>query len=95
MMSLQLKSMLVVAMGWLSGTQAFALDKVDGAYQIANADQLVEFATIVNNGENDANGVLTADIDMTGVAWTPPSTISSMRVRKSGLASSVSWTAAV
>lgn len=32
MMSLQLKSMLVVAMGWLSGTQAFALDKVDGAY---------------------------------------------------------------
>ena len=71
MMSLQLKSMLVVAMGWLSGTQAFALDKVDGAYQIANADQLVEFATIVNNGENDANGVLTADIDMTGVAWTP------------------------
>ena len=71
MMSLKLKSMLVVAIGWLSGTQAFALDKVDGAYQIANADQLVEFATIVNNGENDANGVLTADIDMTGVSWTP------------------------
>ena len=71
MMSLQLKSMLVAAMGWLAGTQAFALDKVDGAYQIANADQLVEFATIVNNGENDANGVLTSDIDMTGVAWTP------------------------
>lgn len=68
---LQMKTMLLVAIGWLTGTQAFALDKVDGTYQIANADQLVEFSTIVNNGENDANGVLTADIDMTGVAWTP------------------------
>ena len=70
-MRINFKSLLVVAIGWLSGTYAFALDKVDGAYQIANAADLVEFAAIVNGGEINANGVLTADIDMTDVAWTP------------------------
>ena len=49
----------------------WALDQVDGVYQIANGDDLVEFAGIVNGGENGANAVLTADIDMTGKTWTP------------------------
>lgn len=70
-MRIKLQSLLVVAIGWLTGTQAFALDKVDGVYQIANAADLVEFSAIVNGGEINANAVLTADIDMTDVAWTP------------------------
>ncbi len=70
-MKLNFKSVLAVAIGWLSGTCAFALDQVDGVYQIASATDLVEFAAVVNGGENGANAVLTADIDMNGVAWTP------------------------
>ena len=70
-MKLNFKSVLAVAIGWLSGTCAFALDQVDGIYQIASATDLVEFAAVVNGGENGANAVLTADIDMNGVAWTP------------------------
>ncbi len=70
-MSINLKSMLVMAFAWLSGINAFALDQVDGVYQIGTAADLVEFANIVNGGENGANAVLTADIDMTDVAWTP------------------------
>ena len=50
---------------------AFALDKVDGVYQIGTADELIEFANIVNGGENDANAVLTADIDMDGKDFVP------------------------
>ena len=70
-MKCNFKSVLAVAIGWLSGTCAFALDQKDGIYQVATATDLVEFATIVNGGENGANAVLTADIDMTDVAWTP------------------------
>ena len=70
-MKLNFKTVLAVAIGWLSGTCAFALDQVDGVYQIASATDLVEFAAVVNGGEDGANAVLTADIDMTGVAWTP------------------------
>ena len=39
---------------------------VDGAYQITTAEGLVQFASIVNGGELDANAVLTADLDMGG-----------------------------
>ncbi len=39
----------------------------NGVYEISNAAQLEEFATIVNHGNNKANAVLTADIDMAGV----------------------------
>ena len=49
-----------------------ALEKdADGIYQISDADGLVEFAALVNGGEAAANAVLTADIDLTGVSWTP------------------------
>lgn len=49
---------------------AWALDEVDGCYQIGTAQDLVDFATLVNEGKDAANAVLTADIDMTGVEWT-------------------------
>ena len=42
---------------------AYALDKKDGVYQIGTADDLEEFAALVNGGEVYANAVLTADID--------------------------------
>ncbi len=70
-MNMKFRTVLVMALGWLCGTCAFALEKVDGVYQIASAADLVEFATLVNGGENAANAALTADIDMTDVAWTP------------------------
>ena len=43
----------------------------EGVYEISNAAELEEFAAIVNGGENTANAVLTADIDMDNVTHTP------------------------
>ena len=40
------------------------LKKVDGVYQIATVADLKAFAELVNNGEVNANAVLTADIDL-------------------------------
>ena len=48
-----------------------AFEPVDGYYQIANGTQLRWFAEKVNSGSYAANAVLTADIDMTGIEWTP------------------------
>lgn len=41
---------------------------VDGVYQLATADDLVTFSKIVNLGGSNQNAVLTADINMEGVA---------------------------
>ncbi|MBQ9524575.1 MAG: hypothetical protein IJR69_05605 [Bacteroidaceae bacterium] len=49
--------MMVVSMS------AYALDKVNGVYQIGTAADLEEFAVLVNGGEVFANAVLTTDID--------------------------------
>ncbi len=50
---------------------AFALTPDgNGLYRISNATELEEFAAIVNDGNNTANAVLTADIDMDGVVHT-------------------------
>ena len=53
---------------------ANTMAQVDGVYQINAAQQLVNFATIVNSGATDAKAVLTADIDLSEVitnnAWT-------------------------
>ena len=53
---------------------AAQLEKVDGVYQIANAYNLASFAAVVNAGENDADAVVTADINLADVitsdAWT-------------------------
>lgn len=54
----------------MTGANAWALDEVDGCYQIGTAQDLVDFATLVNEGKAEAQAVLTADIDLTGVEWT-------------------------
>ena len=50
----------------------------DNPYQIATADDLLEFAKLVNGGKTDADAVLTADIDLSEIcgeefdsSWTP------------------------
>ncbi len=49
----------------------WALDQVGGVYQIGTAQDLVDFAALVNDGTTGANAVLTTDIDLTGQTWTP------------------------
>ena len=70
-MKQNLTFLFALAIAWLANTGAMALERVEGVYQIGTADQLIEFAAIVNGGENGANAILTADIDMTGKTWTP------------------------
>ena len=71
-MKKNLRLLLCLALGWLASTSAFAQDQVEGGvYQIGDADDLIAFAGVVNGGENGANAVLTANIDMTGKEWTP------------------------
>lgn len=43
----------------------------DGVYQIGTPSELLWFADRVNGGSGNQDAVLTADIDMTGVKWTP------------------------
>ncbi len=42
-----------------------------GYYAIDSADALMAFAELVNAGNTDVNGVLIADIDLTGKSWIP------------------------
>ena len=44
--------------------------RADGLFHISTPEQLVAFGTAVNSGNNTANAILEADIDMTGVSWT-------------------------
>ena len=62
-MSKKLLNMCLMAMMMVVSMSAYALEKVNGVYQIGTADDLEEFATLVNGGEVYANAVLTADID--------------------------------
>ncbi|MGM9678347.1 MAG: hypothetical protein ACI3X7_00995 [Bacteroidaceae bacterium] len=48
----------------ICSTVAYALDKVDGVYQIGSAEDYAAFAEIVSGGETFACAVLTADIDL-------------------------------
>ncbi len=48
----------------------------DGVYQIATAEELWDFAELVNDGETDANAILTADIDLNDQPWYPIGTSS-------------------
>lgn len=43
----------------------------DGVYQIGTPSELLWFADRVNGGSGNQDAVLTNDIDMTGVKWTP------------------------
>lgn len=52
---------------------AFAIedsDYLETTYQIGTAEELLEFAAIVNEGNTEASAVLTANIDLSGVTWT-------------------------
>jgi len=61
--------LLALALGLASNTRA--LDQVGGVYQIGSAQDLVDFATLVNGGTTGANAVLTTNIDLDGTTWTP------------------------
>ena len=56
---------LTVALGML-GMNTWAQD-----YEISNAQEFIDFAEAVNGGETTANAVLTDDIDLNGIEWTP------------------------
>ncbi len=48
------------------------IEAVDGVYQLSSGQDLADFSTLVNGSDNKAiNAVLTADIDMAGVEFTP------------------------
>lgn len=46
------------------GLGSWALEPVDGVYQLATPQDMVDFAALVNEGTTDVKAVLTADIDM-------------------------------
>lgn len=50
---------------------ASAIDIKDGVYQIATGAELVEFASMVNSGDGNLKAALTADVDMSGLSYTP------------------------
>ena len=62
-MSRRLLNLCLVALLSVASTAAWALSEVNGVYQIGTADDLKEFAELVNGGKADARAVLTADID--------------------------------
>ena len=43
----------------------------DGVYQIGTMDELVWFAKQVNSGNTAISATLTADVDLSGINWTP------------------------
>ena len=63
---------LLCAVGALWSNEAQTLEQKDGVYQIATAQDLVDFSAIVAGGEQAANAVLTANIDMTPVEGFTP-----------------------
>ncbi len=66
-MKQKITSFLLLVMMWLAGVNAWALDQKDGVYQIGSAQDLADFAALVNGGEAAVNAVMTADIDLTGI----------------------------
>jgi hypothetical protein len=62
-MSKKLLYMCLMTMMMVFSMSAYSLDKKDGVYQIGTADDLEEFAVLVNGGGVYACAVLTADID--------------------------------
>ena len=71
-MKQKLLTLLLTALLGLTGMNAWALDQADGVYQIGTAQDLADFAGIVNGGETTAKAVLTADIDCSSISsWTP------------------------
>ena len=48
---------------------------VDGKYQINNEGNLIWWSAFVNAGHTDVNAVLNADLDMSGIVYTPIGTL--------------------
>ena len=55
----------------ICGSTQGATRNGQGVYEIGNAGQLMWFAKFVNLGNKGVDAVLTADIDMSDIAWTP------------------------
>lgn len=64
-------SVLSVLFTCLALVNARAIESVDGVYQINTASDLVEFSTLVKNGSQNISCAITADLDFTGVTYTP------------------------
>ena len=71
MMNKRITYLIMWALCCFTSVSAYALEQVEGVYQIGTADQLIEFANMVNGGENGACAVLTADINMDGKNYVP------------------------
>ena len=66
-MNKKLTSLLALALSCLSSTSAWAIEPVDGVYQIATAQDWTEFCTLHNDGTDQRlNAVLTADVTVEG-----------------------------
>ena len=62
-------SLFLAALMCMAGMNAWALEpNANGIYEIGSAQDLVDFAALVNGGQKSANAVLTADIDMSSVS---------------------------
>ena len=60
--------------GAVADTEWYYLDPDAGRFEIGSADELYGLAQLVNEGADDFSGktlVLTADINMSSIAWTP------------------------
>ncbi|MBO7141193.1 MAG: dockerin type I repeat-containing protein [Prevotella sp.] len=64
------------AVGTMFSTGAMALEQKNGVYQIGTKQDLVEFSALVNGGEQAANAVLTEDLNMDSVVFTPIGNVS-------------------
>lgn len=66
-MKKNLRFLLALAIGWLTSTGAFALEQVDGVYQIGSAQDWADFCSLHNDGSDQRlNAELTADITVEG-----------------------------
>ncbi len=63
------KLLVCVSLFWAHNMSAQEL--VDGTYHIRSVEDLLAFAERVNKGENTAHALLTCDLDLTGVDYTP------------------------
>ena len=65
------KLLLLLAVCFGLSSSAWALEKDGDVYQIGTAQDLADFAALVNGGETAVNAVLTQDIDMSELdSWT-------------------------
>ena len=70
-MKMRKKLLSLLALALCTASNMWALDQVGGVYQIGTAQDLADFATLVNSGEYDASAILTTDINMSE-DWTTP-----------------------